>query len=169
MPLYIGDYLGDTMRLTTEQHGAYLLMLMECWMTGPLPDDDEELSAVSRLPMDRWMKSRAKLARFFLVEGGLWRQLRVESEQQKAQKRRDAATENGKKGGRPRRNDKPSENPPVNPQVADGLSGSKPSTKAKANPQESSSPSPSPVVNPYQSDELTTEYLGPEKIWKSGS
>ena len=145
MPIYIGDYIADTMRLSTEQHGAYLLMLMEQWMSGPLPDDDDELAAITRMPIDKWLSIREKMARFYVVDGGTWTQLRLESEKMAAEKRRDAASNNGKKGGRPRKSE--TQKKPIGKPVGKpiGEPAGEPSSKAKRNPRKSSSPSPSPT------------------------
>lgn len=80
MPIYIGDYLADTTLLSTEQHGAYLLMLMAYWKTGPLPDNDEVLANVTRLPVDRWLKTRGLLLGFFSVNDGFWFNKRADEE-----------------------------------------------------------------------------------------
>ena len=133
MPVYIGDYLADTMRLSTEQHGAYLLLLMEYWRSGELLDDDEELAAITRLPIETWIKHRKMLIRFFQVSGGKWKQKRADIELKNARKKRQSAKINGKKGGRPR-NDAASSN---NPEKSYGL--------AKRNPEESSLPLPLPL------------------------
>ncbi len=81
MPLYIADYLGDTMHLNTEQHGAYLLIMFAYWRRrGPLPDDDGQLAAAARMPVPAWRRMRGVLAGFFQVKDGLWAHKRVEEE-----------------------------------------------------------------------------------------
>lgn len=57
MPLYVGDYLGDTQRLTTEQHGAYLLLILDYWRNGPAPDDDLVLQQITKLNKAGWKKT----------------------------------------------------------------------------------------------------------------
>lgn len=84
MPLYIADYLADTTRLTTEQHGAYMLLIMDYWRNGPLPDDDAALANITRLPQSVWKKHRSTLARMFQVESGEWRHKRIDAELKEA-------------------------------------------------------------------------------------
>lgn len=148
MPLYIGDYLADTMRLSTEQHGAYLLLIMEYWRSGPLLNDDEELAAITRLPPDVWAKHRPKLARFFNTDGQFWTHSRINAERERAEARRVAARENGRKGGRPRKAKKPNDNPEDNPEKTHRFSSAKPNGNPTPNPEKSSSPSPSPSPLP---------------------
>ncbi|SHH68943.1 YdaU family protein [Bradyrhizobium erythrophlei] len=96
MPLYVGDYLGDTGHLTTAQHGAYLLLMMHYWRKGELPDDDRQLSKITKLPLKTWCEYRPTLQDFF-CEG--WKHKRIDAEPAKmlrvSQKRAIA----GQKGG----------------------------------------------------------------------
>lgn len=104
MPFYVGAYLKNTMALTTEQHGAYLLLILAYWhRQGPLVDDDEGLAAICRLPIARWRAMRPKLETYFLTQKGVWKQARIEAEICKARKVIQVAETNGKKGGRPRK------------------------------------------------------------------
>ena len=80
MPLYVAEYIADTMRLTTEQHGAYLLLIMEYWMKGPLPDDDNLLCRVARMDIDRWRSLRHIMEPFFIVKSNTWHHKRVDKE-----------------------------------------------------------------------------------------
>ena len=80
MPVYIGDYLADTMHLTTEQHGAYLLLLFHLWRRGILQDDDVALAQITGLSIRAWSICRAVLAGFFDIRDGLWHHGRVERE-----------------------------------------------------------------------------------------
>lgn len=81
MPLYIGDYLRDTLRLTTIQHGAYFLLICAYWAADdPLPDDDDALAAITKMSVPDWKKIRPVLSGFFQVDKGLWHHKRVDSE-----------------------------------------------------------------------------------------
>lgn len=81
MPLWIGAYMADTMTLTTQQHGAYLLLLFAYWRNrGPLVDDDEDLAAITKASPADWRKLRAKLTRFFDVADGKWVHGRADKE-----------------------------------------------------------------------------------------
>lgn len=93
MPLVIGDYLKDTGRLTTEQHGAYLLLIMDYWVSGPPADDDDELAAITKLDPKTWRRQRTKIERFFRIEGGLWRHKRIDAELAAAQENSDKRAE----------------------------------------------------------------------------
>src|SRR6202040_3610116 len=77
MPLYVGDYLGDTGHLTTTQHGAYLLLMMHYWRKGELPDDDRQLCKIAKLPLKTWNEYRATLQDFF-HDG--WKHKRIHAE-----------------------------------------------------------------------------------------
>lgn len=103
MPLYVADYLADTARLSTVEHGAYLLLLMEYWRKGPLPDDDKILANIARADRRTWEKDIGPAVREFFTLGqdGFLHQKRVEEERQKAldlsAKRRAAAQQRGTK------------------------------------------------------------------------
>ncbi len=82
MPLYIGDYLADTIGLTLSQHGTYLLLIFAYWRNGG-PLSAAEAKAVMRdaLPTDT-----ARIALFFRIEGGKWHHSRIDRELARAKK-----------------------------------------------------------------------------------
>lgn len=93
MPLYIGDYLADTMHLTTEQHGAYLLLIMAYWKNGgALPSSDQQLAAICRMPLDAWSNAKAVLENFFDTSTeGKWINHRAEEEMANAGEKKQKA------------------------------------------------------------------------------
>jgi len=99
MPLFVGDYLSDTMHLTTEQHGAYLLLMLAYWKNkGPLPA--KRIQSICNLNGDSWFIVKGVVEEFFdtTTNHGKWTHHRIEKELQRALKRRQAAIDRGKKG-----------------------------------------------------------------------
>jgi uncharacterized protein YdaU (DUF1376 family) len=78
MAFYVGDYVKNTLKLTTRQHGAYLLLILACWQDGGSIDgDDETLATVTKLSLRDWLKERPKLAPYFEVTPQRWTHRRV--------------------------------------------------------------------------------------------
>jgi uncharacterized protein YdaU (DUF1376 family) len=55
-PFFPSDYLGDphTIVMTTEENGAYCLLMWVCWEQDGLPNDLEELAGYARLPLEKF-------------------------------------------------------------------------------------------------------------------
>lgn len=86
MPLYIADYMLDTAHLSTEEHGAYLLLLLHAWMNkGALPNDDERLRRITRMEKRAWNISKNEIKSFFYEHQGVLRHRRIDLELQRAQ------------------------------------------------------------------------------------
>jgi uncharacterized protein YdaU (DUF1376 family) len=66
---YMGDYQKDTNRLTTLEHGAYFLLLQECWTHGNIPIDPQARAAVAKLPLREWLKIAPKINPYFQDDG----------------------------------------------------------------------------------------------------
>lgn len=109
MPFYIGDYLADTLHLTPEQHGAYVLLLFAAWMRGgSLPNDEAQLARIARCDKATWKRVRANVLEYFEADADNLVQKRLALEYANAVRANNAQRMNGAKGGRP---PKPKPNP----------------------------------------------------------
>ena len=95
MPFYVGDYVADTLHLTTLQHGAYLLLILHYWSHGCLPTDPRQLMAIARMSEAEWSSNCHALAMLFLKD---WRHKRLDEELLKANKLIQAKSLAGMKG-----------------------------------------------------------------------
>jgi uncharacterized protein YdaU (DUF1376 family) len=101
---HLGDYAKDTGHLSLLEHGVYTLLLDRYYATeAGIPADQTHRIARARTEEERSAVD-AVLSEFFILEENLWVNRRVQEELAKAQSRIANARENGKKGGRPPKN-----------------------------------------------------------------
>lgn len=84
LPLWTDAYLSDTRHLSTVEHGAYLLLLMEAWRrpSCSLPDDDKMLCRLVGLPLDEWLSIKEMVLSFWVKSRNEWVQKRLKKERQ---------------------------------------------------------------------------------------
>lgn len=101
LQLYVADYMADTRHLTTEQHGAYLLLLMTMWRhNGKLPNDPKKLSRICGVTPRKWPAIWEDLAEFFVVENDEISNPRLTKEYQKAEAKSKLRANAGSLGGK---------------------------------------------------------------------
>jgi uncharacterized protein YdaU (DUF1376 family) len=95
-PFYPGDYLRDTQRLSLAEHGAYMLLIMEYFVAGPLPDEDGRFARLLRVDIRTWRKLRPNIVdKFEPIKDGLWRHKRIDLELDKARRFAELGREGG--------------------------------------------------------------------------
>lgn len=125
---HLGDYAKDTGHLSMTEHGAYTLLLDRYYYTEQgIPEDQVYRVARARTKEERDAVD-VVLREFFSLVNGAWIKGRCEEEIAKARDRIARARQNGKSGGRPRKNPQQTQQKPA------GFSASSPDkTQQKPN------------------------------------
>jgi len=93
LPLWTDGYLADTRHLSTVEHGAYLLLLMEAWRrpSCSLPADDKFLSRLAGVSMAEWLDMKDIILAFWKLNERTQTitQKRLTKERQFLDKKRD--------------------------------------------------------------------------------
>lgn len=101
----IDDYLKDTRFLTTEEHGAYLLLIFHYWQTErALDDTDEKLAKIVGVSRKKWKSLKINLKNYFSVENNVWTHSRIEFDLERVISKQKKASHAASEGVRKREN-----------------------------------------------------------------
>lgn len=112
---HIGDYRSATNHLTLLEHGVYCCLMDTYYLNEKaLPKDDRQLFRIAGARTDEEKQAVIDVVNeFFIPTETQWVHSRIDFELNEYHSKADINRENGKKGGRPKKNSpqKPSENP----------------------------------------------------------
>ena len=145
MPLYTRDYLADTMHLSAEKHGVYLLLIIHYWMHKGLPPDIKDVAVICRVPPDSTSLS-AVLKEFFIKADNGYSHSRIDKELFEATGNRKRAEDKAKNAADARWAEERSRKEEDNNAPSNAPSNA--SSNASGMLGRCSSPSPSPIPIP---------------------
>lgn len=108
-PLHFEKFLNSTNGWEDEQVGAYLRLLIYQFQNGYIPSDMKKISRISFSAKKHWKLLSTK---FTEGKGGFYNEVMDEIRITRMNQI-DTATENGKKGGRPKQNNNQTETQPL--------------------------------------------------------
>lgn len=158
MPIYIGDYLKDTNRLSAAEHGAYLLLMFDYWQNGSLPDNDTILCRLSRMSADEWKASKDVITSFFKRVDGRLVHVRIDKELGRARDRKERFSKLSKAGVTARKT-----KPTVN--HTDNHTDNR-TVNHTDNGNSNPSPSPSPSPSTSSSESTSNIFIDPPEYEK---
>ena len=99
-PFYVGDYLADTQMFTTEQHGAYILLLAHYWTNqGPITSNPRDLQIIMGLSKYNFSKNSPAILKKFTEKNEKFYHSRMDREIAKAVEISTVKAKSGKRGG----------------------------------------------------------------------
>jgi uncharacterized protein YdaU (DUF1376 family) len=106
MPMYWDAYIADTTHLSTEEHGAYLLLLAAMWRRdGSVPDNDKDIARIVGLTVAKWRRVRERLSENLVFDGHTITQKNLQKIWKNTQEKIEKNKQNGALGGRPKANE----------------------------------------------------------------
>lgn len=167
MPLWVADFLGDTLDLDAKELGAYMLILMTLWQrNGVLSDDQKKLKRVSRIGRD-WPKVWAEIGRYFIHENGTITNKRLTQELQKVAAKRAANAQSGARGGRAKAlkyKERALANATISPKQPEPYPEREEKREAKASPKKRATSMPENAVISDRQIEIASEHShGPDE------
>lgn len=93
MPFLTGDYLKNTMHLSTEEHGAYFLMLIHLWHHDKIRNDKKTLKNITKLSS----KKLQNILPFFVEKDGFLTHQKVDEEKVRAEENQKKTKERAEK------------------------------------------------------------------------
>lgn len=98
LPFFGDAYLADTTHLTTEEHGAYFLLMLAAWRQPDcaLPDDDRKLARIAGVSQQKWRSIKATVMDFWTLEKGRFHQARLSKEHAWVREKSKASSKSAK-------------------------------------------------------------------------
>ena len=90
------DHIADTLHLSLEAQGCYILILFHTWNRNCQPFNEKELRSLLRITPGKWRKIKNEITPLFDLSEGTFKQKRLEKAWREALQRSEKAREAAK-------------------------------------------------------------------------
>lgn len=161
-PFYVDDFTSDgkVELMTTEEVGAYLLLLCKAWKESPVgsvPDDDRVLARWARMTPEVWSASKPSVMSCFRLStrDGRYHQRRMQAEWAKMQRSKKVRIENARNAAKKRYSQVAYNQQNTCESHASGMRGACLSSSSSISSSSAAAAAESPPLRKFTTDEIT--------------